>query len=464
MGETQTQTKKRDQSEKRSDWDIRPYLAIGALIFLVFCCCIVVFTFIFKYSAIKKAVSTFLNVLQPILIGAVLGYLFNPLMRRLDEWLCSLILPKVEKKKKAKHLIRTVSSIATVLFFILLVALIIYMVVPALITSIINLVNTMSGNVEAFIAWYNNLSLPAKGSEAWEGYLLKAAEYVENWFDTSIMPRMQDYVSTITMSAINVVILLKNVVIGLIVSIYVLIEKERFEGQAKKMIFAVLPIKQANSMIQMIHKVDQIFGGFIIGKIIDSIIIGIICFVGCSILRMPYTLLVSVIIGVTNVVPFFGPFIGAIPCLIIVTITEPLHGLYLLIFILLLQQVDGNIIGPKILGNSTGLSPFWVIFAIIVGGGMFGFAGMLFGVPAFAVIYYLLQRLVAFLLRRQDLPTGSMAYTDVTHVDPETKELCTGDWVRNEPFRFSWHRSPLREAHAEEAANTDANKDEKREE
>ena len=434
---------KEKKSVKRSDWDIRPYLAIGALIFLVFCCCIAVFTMIFKYAALKKACAAFVGILQPILIGAVLGYLFNPLMRRIDTGLCGLILPKVKDKEKVKHVIRTVASILTLLIFLTLFGMIIYMIVPALMESIVNLVNTMSANVEHFIDWYNNLSLPGKGSGEWEQYLLMAAEYIEEWFDNSLVPQLQDftqwqnYLTSITLSAINVVVVLKNVVIGLIVSIYVLMEKERFEGQAKKIAFAILPIKQANELIQIVHKVDQIFGGFIIGKIIDSIIIGIICFIGCSILRMPYTLLVSVIIGITNIIPFFGPFIGAIPCLIIVTITDPLHGLYLLIFILVLQQVDGNIIGPKILGESTGLSSFWVIFAIMVGSGLFGFAGMLFGVPTFAVIYYLAQRLISHLLKRKGLPAKSLDYTVVTHVDPETKELCTGDWVRNEQFHFA---------------------------
>jgi hypothetical protein len=157
------------------------------------------------------------------------------------------------------------------------------------------------------------------------------------------------------------------------------------------------------------------------------------------------------------VIPFFGPLIGAIPCLLIVTITDPLHGLYLLIFILILQQVDGNIIGPKILGNSTGLTQFWVIFAIIVGSGMFGFVGMLFGVPVFAVIYYLLQRLIAMLLRRRNLPTGSMKYTNVTHVDPETGELCTGDWSRQKRFHFSWKRQT-----ANNSASTDDKTSEKK--
>lgn len=431
---------------KRSDWDIRPYLAIGALIFLVFCCCIAVFTAIYKFAALKKACAALISVLQPILIGAVLGYLFNPLLRRIDAGLCDLILPEIKDKDKAKHVIRTVSSILTVLIFLMLFGLIIYMIVPALMESIVNLVNTLSVNVEHFIAWYNNLSIPGKGSGEWEEYLLMAAEYLEDWFDNTLVPQLQDftqwkdYLASITLSAINVVVVLKNVVIGLIVSIYVLMEKERFEGQAKKIAFALLPTRHANALIQTVHKVDQIFGGFIIGKIIDSIIIGIICFIVCSILRMPYTLLVSVIIGITNIIPFFGPFIGAVPCLIIVTITDPLHGLYLLIFILILQQVDGNIIGPKILGDSTGLSSFWVIFAIMVGGGLFGFAGMLFGVPTFAVIYYLIQRLIAYLLKRRGLPSNSLDYTTVTHVDPETKQLCTGDWVKNEPFHFSFKK------------------------
>ena len=427
---------KQKQRIRRSDWDIRPYLAIGVLIFLVFCCCIIVFTVIFKYAALKNACSVMLGVLQPILIGAVLGYLFNPLMRRIDEGLCGFILPKVNKKEKVKHTIRTISSILTVVIFLMLFGLIIYMIVPALIQSIMNLVNTMSANVESFIEWYNNLQFPGKHDGDWEAYLLTATDYLENWFQTSILPKMNSYVQTLTLSAINMVVLLKNVVIGLIVSVYVMIDKERFEGQAKKIIFAIVPTKQANMLVHTAHRIDEIFGGFIIGKIIDSIIIGIICFIGCWILKMPYTLLVSVIVGVTNVIPFFGPLIGAVPCVIIVTITDPMHGLYLLIFILILQQVDGNIIGPKILGDSTGLSSFWVIFAIMVGSGLFGFVGMLFGVPTFAVIYYLIQQLITYLLKRRELPVNSLEYTQVTHVDPQTRELHTDDWVRNEPFHF----------------------------
>lgn len=433
---------KQRQEKKRSDWDIRPYLAIGVLIFLVVCCCIVVFMLLFKSDAVKSVLGTIAGVTQPIFIGAVLGYLFNPLMRRIEGGLKDLILPKAKNEQKMKRLIRTVSSIITLVVFLMLFGFVIYLILPALGESIVNLVSTMSTNVDHFIAWYDDLSLTKGETVAWEKYLLEATDYIEEWFDETLIPQLkggqlQGYVMSITMGAINVVVVLKNVVIGLIVSIYVLMEKERFEGQTKKMIFAILPTKQANGVIQIIHKVDEIFGGFIIGKIIDSIIIGILCFIGCSILQMPYTLLVSVIIGITNVIPFFGPLIGAIPCLIIVTITDPLHGLYLLIFVLALQQVDGNIIGPKILGDSTGLSSFWVMFAIIVGGGLFGFMGMLFGVPTFAVIYYLIQRFIAYLLDRRGLPSKTTDYTMVTHVDPESKKLCTDAWSRGEGFRFA---------------------------
>lgn len=444
------------QHTKRSNWDIRPYLAIGALIFLVFCCCIIVFAVIFKYAALKSAVSVLVSVLQPITIGLILGYLLNPILRRIDGLLCDAILPRVSNQEKTKRTIRTVASILTLLLFLALIGLIIYMMLPALIESVMNLVNGMSSNVDQFINWYNNFEFHGRHTQELEAYLIQATQYAENWLKTSVLPEMNNYLQSITMGALNVVVVLKNVIIGLIVAVYVLIEKEHFGGQAKAIAYAVLPTKQANSLVATIHKVDQIFGGFIIGKIIDSFIIGVICFVGCSILKMPYTLLVSVIVGVTNVIPFFGPFIGAVPSVIIVTITNPMHGLYLLIFILILQQVDGNIIGPKILGDSTGLSSFWVIFAIMVGGGLFGFMGMLFGVPAFAVIYYLLKQLITYLLHRRELPTDSLDYTQVTHIDLQTKKLCSDGWERaKSSFTLSGKHKAEKDAKKQAADETD---------
>jgi predicted PurR-regulated permease PerM len=199
--------------------------------------------------------------------------------------------------------------------------------------------------------------------------------------------------------------------------------QEELIGQSKKLVFAIFKPKQANVIIETVHKADEIFGGFITGKLIDSAIIGLICYLGCLIMNIPESILVAVIVGVTNIIPVFGPFIGAVPSLILVVIQSPLHALYLLIFIIVLQQVDGNIIGPKILGNSTGLSAFWVMFAILVGGGMFGFLGILLGVPVFAIIYYIAGRLINYGLKCKGLPTGTEEYIEVSGVDAKTGEF-----------------------------------------
>ena len=168
---------------------------------------------------------------------------------------------------------------------------------------------------------------------------------------------------------------------------------------------------------------NSIFGGFITGKIIDSAIIGVICYIGCLILSIPNAILIAVIIGVTNLIPFFGQFIGAVPTLLITLIQSPIHALYLVIFMVILQQIDGNIIGPKIIGNSTGLSSFWVMFSILIFGGMFGFIGMLLGVPIFGVIYNLVTKGVNNILRKKELVVDTTAYIEAVKVDEGTNSL-----------------------------------------
>ncbi len=219
---------------------------------------------------------------------------------------------------------------------------------------------------------------------------------------------------------ISIVKALFNFVIGLVIAVYLLTSKETFIGQGKKIIYAALPPRFGNHVIQTLRVSHRMFGGFISGKILDSAIIGVIAYIGLVALRMPYSLLVAVIVGVTNVVPFFGPFIGAVPGVILIALAEPIKGLYFLIFVFVLQQVDGNIIGPKILGDSTGLSSFWVVFAILVGGGLFGFMGMLLGVPTFALIYYLIREIVGYILRRRRLPEGTKEYIQMQGVDVDT--------------------------------------------
>ena len=233
------------------------------------------------------------------------------------------------------------------------------------------------------------------------------------------MPKTDVLVTKVTGGVMTVLYGLVDVLVGAMISIYLLFSKEKYMAQAKKIIYAFMKSKHANTTIHICRKANEIFTGFIIGKIIDSAIIGVLCFIGLSILKMPYVLLISVIVGVTNVIPVFGPYIGAIPGIILITLVNPLQGLYFAIFILALQQLDGNVIGPAILGDSTGLSPFWVIFSIIVGGGMFGVIGIFIGVPTFALIYYMFNMLLRQKLEHKKLPVDTMYYSEVSYVDDE---------------------------------------------
>ena len=237
-----------------------------------------------------------------------------------------------------------------------------------------------------------------------------------------MMPQINAIVKTVSLSMLSFAKAVWNLVIGLIISIYLLASKERFVSQGKKLLYAFWDTRQANVIMEDLRLIDSTFGGFISGKILDSAIIGVIAYIVLAIMKMPDTMLVAVIIGVTNIIPFFGPFIGAIPSFIIIVLQNPVQGLYFLIFVIILQQVDGNIIGPKILGDSTGLSSFWVVFAILVFGGLWGFPGMLLGVPIMAVIYYIVSNVVTYSLKKRGIPETEIDYVNLERIDKHTNQ------------------------------------------
>ena len=234
---------------------------------------------------------------------------------------------------------------------------------------------------------------------------------------------MNNVIMTISMSVYSILRQFWNFIIGFIISIYLIASKELYAAQAKKIVYAFLPLETANRLISNVRFAHKTFGGFFVGKILDSIIIGIICFVIINFLNMPFSVLISVIIGVTNIIPFFGPFLGAIPSILLILFIDPMQALYFLIFVIILQQVDGNIIGPKILGSSTGLSSFWVIFSITLFGGMFGIFGMIIGVPVFAVIFAFFKSLVEFRLTNRNLHPETNKYLRLLYIDAESKEF-----------------------------------------
>lgn len=362
-----------------------------------------------------------MNILQPIIIGFIVAYLINPIMVFIERHVFPLLNARMKSERKAKRAARTIGTAGALLFFVLIILLLIGMMVPELLKSIRNMMQDLPAEVNAFTRWLNKVfDKDSELAEVLGTSLVSVTDFVQGFLQNQVLPQVNTYIATITSGVISMFKILFNFIIGLIIAVYVLMSKETFIGQSKKIVFAILPTKWGNKTVQMVRICNQMYGGFISGKILDSAIIGVICYIGLIILRMPYSLLVAVIVGVTNVVPFFGPYVGAVPSTILIALADPIKGLYFLIFILLLQQVDGNIIGPKILGESTGLSAFWVVFAILVGGGLFGFMGMLLGVPTFAVIYYIIREIVEYVLRKRKLPETTIEYIRMQDIDPKT--------------------------------------------
>ena len=254
---------------------------------------------------------------------------------------------------------------------------------------------------------------------------------------TEMLSKFSGVINVITSVSMSVYSILKevwNLVIGFIISIYLLASKELFAAQAKKVVYAFVSVKRANRFLSNVRFANKTFGGFFIGKILDSIIIGVICFAVTSILKMPFCVLISVIIGVTNIIPFFGPFLGAIPSTLLILFIDPLQALYFVIFVIILQQVDGNIIGPKILGSSTGLSSFWVIFSITFFGGIWGIVGMIVGVPIFAILFAFMKSLIETRLSARNLSPETKKYLRLLYIDADSSEFVEFPENAKKPF------------------------------
>ncbi|MBR1864922.1 MAG: AI-2E family transporter [Lachnospiraceae bacterium] len=415
-----------EQQEKfeKNKGEIKKYFTVSLAVFLTFCACTTVIFLIFQYDKVAAGMENLMTILQPIIIGFVLAYLLNPVMKFLEKHILKLVDGRFKSPRKEQKFARNIGTLGAALFLILIIALLLEMIVPQLIKSISGMVTSLPTEVNSFINWINQyIKSENEVAEQLENMLRNSMQYLQNWAQTSLLPDIQTYIGSLTSGVLSVFKAMLNVIVGLIVSVYVLLSKEKFIGQAKKIMYAVFKPNHANALIETARKSNEIFSGFITGKLLDSAIVGMLCYIVLIIMKMPYALLVSVIVGVTNVIPFFGPLIGAVPSFLIILLAEPVKGLYFLIVILVLQQIDGNIIGPKILGNSTGLTSFWVVFAILVGGGLFGCAGMLLGVPAFAVIYYLIKNAVNHGLAKRKLSVETDDYIELQRIDKDSNEM-----------------------------------------
>ena len=332
----------------------------------------------------------------------------------------------VKNQNAVRKICKTFGVFGSLIFGILIIVILLNLLIPELYKSISGLVVSLPKDIER---WISQLNAMGEGDTTVERILqdalIRGGEVLEEWVKTDLLAQSDVLLGKVTGGVISVVNTLVDILVGVMTSIYILFSKEKFMGQGKKIVYAFMQPKHANILIHIFRKANEIFTGFIIGKIIDSAIIGVLCFIGMSIIKLPHVLLVSVIVGVTNVIPVFGPYIGAVPGIILIFLVNPLQGLYFAIFVLVLQQIDGNVIGPAILGDSTGLSPFWVIFSIVVGGGLFGVMGMVIGVPTFALIYYIFRMFLKQKLEHKKLPVETEAYSDMSYVDDEGKYVET---------------------------------------
>ena len=350
---------------------------------------LLLFFFIYRFQGVGAALAELRRILAPFIYGGVVAYLLRPMCNHFERYLYKIL---TKKKKKAAGPLSIGLSLITGL---LIVYTIIIMILPQLYYSVVNFWNNLPGRVEAVIEWLNSRF---EENERLFAYLETAYETVYNELDTwvrqTLVPGFTNVVSGVGLSVWKILMFLKDLLIGLIVSVYLLSSRKKLKAQSVLIVRSVLGPRWAKVVLDEAAYVDRMFGGFIDGKLLDSAIMAVLCYLGCLIFRFPSPLLVAAIVGITNVIPFFGPFIGAIPSAFLILLEDPVKALWFVPFIFALQQLDGNIIGPKILGDRTGLSSFWVLFSIIFFGGLWGLGGMVICVPLFAVIYDVIKRLV----------------------------------------------------------------------
>lgn len=402
----------------------RKYLYWGLTAFAVICATMLFYYCLFHGTSVSSIFSNIVRICAPILIGLFLAYLITPIINSLEH---RMLIPLIRKWKKDKNAAynRKIVRVIAILLAYLLVFLAIYALFASILPEIQKSILSIIGQLpETFNKYYGIVLNYINNNETFSRFLEDNLS-----FDISSIDQQQIYnliitqienvgsiLSTLSTTIFTAIKTVLNVAIGLIISVYLVYDKENFAARAKKITYSLMEKHNANQLIKDCRFIHKTFIGFIAGKIFDSIIIGLLCYVGTILIGLHYPILISVIVGVTNVIPFFGPYLGAIPCALLLLLIRPIETVYFLIFILILQQIDGNIIGPKILGNSTGISGFWVIFAITFFGGFYGILGMFIGVPVFAVIYAFVKRFVNRKLKSRGLPSETEKYEEVYEI------------------------------------------------
>lgn len=390
------------------EWN-KKYNTIAVYVLIVLALSIAVYQIFDNLPYFGGVWNTIIGLMMPFILGFSFAYIFYPILA----WMERTALPFITRYRFTRRFYRSVGILLTLVLGISIILILFSFIIPELFKSvngIISQITAYAPNIERFLT---DFLARFHMEETLAPLVSSITSSVEKFFSQAfdlLSKSLSSIINATISTTINITSSVINIFVGVVISIYLWSSKETFFAQTKKLCYAYLPKNFVDRSISLLHDVNRIFSGFISGKLLDSVIMGVLCYVGMLLLDIPFALLISVIVGVTNIIPYFGPFIGAIPSILLLLMVDPLKALWFAIFILVLQQVDGNVIGPKILGDSTGLPAFWVIFSVTVFGGFFGFFGMLIGVPLFAVIYMLIRRSVNDHLSKKQLPVSTADY------------------------------------------------------
>ncbi len=413
--------------------DRHPYLSAGITAFAVIAASMLLFFLLFQAREVTGFLTRLGVILRPIFMGAVIAFLLLPIHRNILRFLTAMTSDKRKEDSRSLPFLNLVSAVFSLMVAFFLFYLLLAMVLPQVYDSVVGLIQAIPDYIESVQVWLQTFfednpdiqaaimpvySSAAASLEQWlNSDILPNLESVATtfqWVRTTIWPNLTGMMAGVSGVVVGFLVLVKDLLIAVIVSVYLLVRKDIFAAQSKKIVYSLFRTDIADLIVGEARNAYRIMSGFINGKLLDSLIIGILCLICCNLLKFPYPALIAVIVGVTNIIPFFGPFIGAIPCGLLIFLVNPIQAIYFAVFILALQQFDGNILGPKILGDSTGLASFWVLFSILLFGGLFGFAGMVLGVPVFAMIYSVISRMVSYGLRSRNLPQETEDYMGKT--------------------------------------------------
>ncbi len=406
---------------------------IGLTIFLALAAAIAFYFMMFHLSVIYDTITLVTFILRPIFLGLILAFLLLPVHRHIFGFLKGRFWDSRKNNQKLLGCLNGLSIALSLLFAFAIVYVLLDMVAPQIYISIVGLLQAIPDyikNAELVLLEFleDNPEIQAAVMSSYEKLAVSLQDWLNvevlpnlesinstfTWLKETVLPNITGMVSNVSALVVQLLMLIKDILIAIIVSVYLLARKDTFAAQSKKIVYSLFSPEHGDFIVEETRAAYRIMSGFINGKLLDSLIIGVITLVCCNLFHFPYPVLIAAIVGVTNIIPFFGPFIGAIPSALLILMVDPIQWVYFVLFILVLQQFDGNILGPKILGESTGLASFWVLFSILLFGGLFGFAGMVLGVPCFAILYSMIRRLIHCGLRRHNLPTSTAVYMGQT--------------------------------------------------